>query len=1460
MARTLCVMLPWFRSERITRSLEQPEPELAVVLRRGNTQLVTGVSRSAARVGVREDMTLAAARALLPQLQIIPQNDEAESDALESLAELLYQFTPGIRLARPNALLLDITGTETLHGGEAEIVAKTLVALGSLKYTANVAIADNSTAALTLAPYSEQQITTVGHGDAAFKNTSLPALRLPHRVERMLGDIGIRTVGEVLALPKNGLPQRFGDELVTRLLQLQGQREESFEPWRPTEKIRERLDFTAPTNNYTALLFLLKQAASFISTRLESRSLGARHLDVRMVCTDGDDLNFGFDTARPTMDTKGIETLLLSRFERLDRGDRWFEALHITAPSVEPVTQNQLTLFNRVEYSQSSGELNRLIDELVGRLGNESVSRAIATDHPHPSQSFRYVHYLSKEQSSESEYAGFRPAIVDRKQTIAVQNSFTELPALWDFSHYSGALKVVGHAERITVSEPTDFLTIETPDGATHWVAFTPGCWWLPRAMAEFRSDVAELNQCGITKEQTSAISGKQYSELVCASNFSFLRGASTADQLFETAAELKLHALAVTDWHSFAGIVRAHVASKEHGVKLIVGARIPLRDGPDVCLYAMTRKGYGHLCRLLTLGKRRTVKGDCELYLRDLAEFSKDTQCVVLGADESELGILEALKNIYAERISLGVGRHLQPEDAGRVKQVQALSESAGIPCVAVNDVHWHVEDQKFVQDIQTCIREGVVLGEAPGLLFPNGERRIKHSVEIASLFTTQPEWLSRSVEISNSCTFSLDELSYEYPDEVVPPGMSMQKYLEQETWAGARNRYENGVPEKVEAQLRTELNLIEDLGYAAYFLTVYDIVRFAQGKGILCQGRGSAANSSVCFCLGVTSVDPTRINLLFERFISKERNEPPDIDVDFEHERREEVIQYIYEKYSRERTGIAATTITYRSRSLARDVGKAVGLSDDQVDRLAKNIQWWDTQDQLVELLGEAGLSADDEQVQLALRGMKALRGFPRHLSQHVGGFVITQGRLDELVPIENAAMKDRTVIEWNKDDIDSLGILKVDCLSLGMLTACRKAFDLISSAGGKKHTFVSVFDCDPDGEGTTPEAKAIYGMLHKADAIGTFQVESRAQLSMLPRLKPSKFYDLVVEVAIVRPGPIQGGMVHPYLRRRSGEEAIEYPYEPLRPVLEKTCGVPLFQEQAMAIAVVAAGYTPGEADRLRRDMGSWRRTGVMDGHREKLIRGMRKNGISEDYANRIFEMISGFGEYGFPESHAASFGLITFVSCFLKRFYPAALTAGLINSQPMGFYSKSSLIRDAREHGIRIEPVCINVSDWDCALAGDGYEAASMETPPEAWGEPGPSIRLGIRVVKGVSEQTATAISEARSLSGKIKNVSDLVRRIQPSLSRQRLRHDLHALANADAFASLNISRRQAIWEIRNASADAPGMFKNLDMVEPKVNLPEQSEVEMVTADYHSTGLSLRAHPVSFLREELVEDGVQ
>ena len=914
------------------------------------------------------------------------------------------------------------------------------------------------------------------------------------------------------------------------------------------------------------------------------------------------------------------------------------------------------------------------------------------------------------------------------------------------------------------------------------------------------------------------------YAELQCRTNFSFLEGAAHASELVERAVALEYAALAITDRNSLAGVVRAHAAARDTALKLLIGAEITPVDAPPVLLYAPDVAAYGRLARLITHGRRAAAKGDCILHLADVAAHADGLLAVVsapYGADQA----LHQYRDIFRDRCHLAVSLHRGPDDEARLAQRIQLARRARLPLVATNDVHYHVSERRRLHDVLTAVRHGLTVAELGVHRFANGERHLKSPAEMAALFRACPEAIANGLALASRCHFSLAELKYYYPAEVCPPGLTATEYLEQLTWKGAEKRFPHGVPEKVRELLQGELKLIAELQYESYFLTVWDLMEFARSRGILCQGRGSAANSVVCYCLEITAISPEQIDMLFGRFISQERNEAPDIDVDFEHERREEVLQYIYGKYGRDRAGMTAEVISYRLRSAVRDVGKALGWSLDRVDRLAKTVGHYSDEATLRARIREAGLDPRAPEVVVFLELVTELLGFPRHLSQHVGGFVITRGLLSELVPIENAAMPERTVIQWDKNDLDALGILKVDCLSLGMLTAIRKCFTLVEQHHGATWSLASIPEPDPK----------VYEMICKADTVGVFQIESRAQMAMLPRLKPDCFYDLVIEVAIVRPGPIQGKMVHPYLRRRNGEEPVTYPTPEVQEVLRKTLGVPLFQEQVMKLAMVAAGFTAGEADQLRRAMGAWRRVGVIEQHRQKMRDGMLARGLPVGYADRLFEHISGFGEYGFPESHAASFALLAYASAWLKCHYPAAFTAAILNSQPMGFYAPAQLVRDAREHGIVVQPIDVNHSDYDCTLEADG------------------ALRLGLRLVRGLPQAAAVALMAARARHGAFRSLGDCADCTGVG------RAVLARLADADAFASLGVPRRTALWQALAAS-ETPSLFAGVALPDdPPPALPPLPLKSAIAVDYNTTGLSLKAHPVSLMRPTLDRLGV-
>ncbi len=928
------------------------------------------------------------------------------------------------------------------------------------------------------------------------------------------------------------------------------------------------------------------------------------------------------------------------------------------------------------------------------------------------------------------------------------------------------------------------------------------------------------------------------YAELQVTSNFCFLRGASHPEELVERARELGLAALAVTDRNSFAGLVRAHVKAKELGLRFLPGVRLDLADGPSLLAWPMDKPAYSRLSRLLTLGRRRAAKGSCLLHLADVMAHDEGQVFAVIDPDPTTL---QMLAGRWGDRLYLVATHRLDGGDRDRLAGLATMARATGVRLLATNDVHYHVPGRRPLQDVVTCIREHCTIAAAGGRLFANAERHLKPAAEMARLFADWPEALSSGLEIVDRCTFSMDELAYDYPVEASYDGRTPQEELERLTWAGAVERYGDPVPEKIRRILAHELALIAELSYAPYFLTVHEIVSFARSRAILCQGRGSAANSAVCFVLGITAVDPARIDLLFERFISAERNEPPDIDVDFEHERREEVIQHIYEHYGRDHAALTATVIRYRAKSAMREVGKVMGLSADILDALSKSVWGYGRDGLRLDYVSEAGLDPKDPLVLKTMALAEELIDTPRHLSQHVGGFVIARSPLSDLVPIENAAMADRTVIEWDKDDIDALGMLKIDVLALGMLTCIRKAFDLLRHSYGIRIDLPSV----------PPEDPAVYEMLQDADSVGVFQVESRAQMSMLPRLRPRSFYDLVIEVAIVRPGPIQGDMVHPYLRRREGNEPVEFPSVELEEVLGKTMGVPLFQEQAMQIAIVAAGFTASEADGLRRAMATFKRRGQLDRYQAKLIEGMTARGYDAEFAERCFRQIEGFGYYGFPESHAASFALLVYVSAWLKCHYPDVFCAAILNSQPMGFYAPAQLVRDAVDHGVEVRPVDVNRSFWDSTLEPLARRRGPLKT----------AVRLGFRQIKGLGEAAALRLVTAR-----LKPYSS------PAELQRRAGLDhatLARLAEADAFRSMAMDRRQALWAVQAlpdgelplfaAAEDGPGFpGSNLAPLEhadePWAELPEMGLGEHVIEDYTTLRLSLKAHPMALLRDHL------
>jgi len=922
------------------------------------------------------------------------------------------------------------------------------------------------------------------------------------------------------------------------------------------------------------------------------------------------------------------------------------------------------------------------------------------------------------------------------------------------------------------------------------------------------------------------------YVELQVTTNFSFLRGGSHPNELAEQAAALGYGKIAITDRNTLAGLVRAHIAAKAKGIQIIAGCRLDLLDGPSLLAYPTDKEAYANLSALLTEGNLRAEKGECHLYKKDMYRYAKGILFIAVPPERlNKLFEIDAAfqqhireyKEALGNALYLGANRSYQANDNKKLFRLSQLSKQLQIPLVATNDVHYHHPERRELQDILTCIREKCTIYNAGYKLYQNAERHLKPVKEMQRLFAHYPEALEHTLEIAEACNFSLEELRYVYPEEITSEGRTPLEELTHLTWKGARDFYGEPIPEKVVAAIHHELQFIKEMDYAPYFLTVYDIVRYAREQGILCQGRGSAANSTVCFCLGITSVDPTKFDLLFERFISSARNEPPDIDVDFEHERREEVIQYIYEKYGRDRAAIVATVTQLHQKGAVRDVARAMGMSVDVINRLSASV--WEFTDEWFEgeRISEHGFNSKDPHLIRVLQLTRQYMGFPRQLGQHTGGFVLTNGKISDLCPVLNARMENRTCIEWNKDDIEALGFLKIDVLALGMLTCIRKAFNLLKEHYDKDYTLATIPQDDP----------AVYEMISHADTIGVFQIESRAQQSMLPRLKPKCFYDLVIEVAIVRPGPIQGDMVHPYLRRRNAEEPVEYPSKELEDILSRTLGVPLFQEQAMKIAIVAAGFSPAEADGLRRSMATFKMKGVVSRFEQKLIDGMIKNGYSEDFARRIFKQLEGFGSYGFPESHAASFALLVYVSSWIKCHYADVFACALLNSMPMGFYAPAQIVIDAQKHQVPVRPVDVNHSFWDNTL----------EEPCGRYR----ALRLGFRQVKGVREEEMELLLAARR-SG-YQNLQSV---IDAGVSIAALER----LADADAFRSIGLDRRQALWEI-SALQDRPvGIFQGQDAesVREQIQLPKMTLPEHVVQDYAAMALSLKAHPVSFVRSRL------
>ncbi len=1469
----LGIHLPGFRLERC--GWEPRLPAVLVTTERG-AERVQAASLPAGRAGVRVGMTLAAARALLPEIRVERLDPTGELADLEALCAALGRFTPAARPVPPDCLLLDVG-----PGAMAPIRA----CLAELGHASRMVLAEEGRTALALARHARRdRVVPKGGIAAALAPLPVSALELPEEVLLSLRDVGIRTVEQLASLPTSALVGRYGAAVASAHARARGVAAPSPLPLPPPrEESAFRIDFPDPVDVLEAVLFVLNGLVRDLVGSVDRAGRAVVRVQVRLRLEEGEHV-LPVRLGQPTRGHERLFRLLRARLERVQLGS---PVLGVTLEVLEAVafTPVQPGLLDR---AQAAEPLPELCARLQDVLGAEAVCVPAPVDTWRPEASWVAVPWGQEPPKppptavlpdpaaphEPAEPARPRPAVLlaeptalrvaaapsGRPRALLLEREWTPLDPVEGPERISGDWWQDGGWAR-------DYWRVGLPDGRRAWIyrqasseEATPLAQrWFLHGWLDGTSPVASTpppdppppdppppdppppdpphpdpSVDGTQRREPSSRRAPRptvrYAELVCRSNYSFCEGASFPEELVERAKELGLSALALTDRDGVYGNVRFHRAGG--GIPLLHGSLLTLRAGEERVLdggpawsavaLVQDLEGWATLCRLLTRARGEAVKGRAELPLDAL--LAQNEGLILLARGDWPAEDLARLHEAAGDRLYRAVSRRLA---CGEEARIDGLVRGT-VPCVATNDVLMHAPARARLQDVLACIRMQTTLPAAGTRLQPNAERVLKEPERMARLFRPWPALIARTVEIAERCSFSLRELTYRYPSEVVPDGYTAMEWLRELTRRGVRERYGPRPPEAVSRQIEYELAIVERLNFPAYFLTVHDLVRFARERGILCQGRGSAANSAVCYALGVTAVDPARSSLLFERFISEERGEPPDIDIDFEHERREEVIQYVYEKYGRERAAMVNEVICWRGRMAVRDVGKAVGLGLDQVDRLAKAMDGWGGKPPSEERLREAGLDPADPALALTQSLVGEIQGFPRHTSIHVGGFVISDGPLVDRAPIEPATMEGRTVIQWDKNDVDDLGFVKVDLLSLGMLTAIRKCFTFMRTSHGVHHDLVSVPREDP----------GVYDMLCEADSTGVFQVESRAQQGMLPRLRPRRFYDLVIETAIVRPGPIQGGMVHPYLRRRSGQEEVTYVDERLRPILERTLGVPIFQEQVMAMAVAVGGFTPGEADALRRAMGAWRRRGGLGELGDKLMRGMRANGLPDEYANQIFLQIQGFAEYGFPESHAASFAHLVYVSAWQRCHYPAAFCAALINSQPMGFYAPRSLVADAQRHGVEVREVDVTASDWDCTLEP---------------GEDGPALRLGLRLVKGFPEEVGHAIEAARRGAPFI-DLPDLA--VRAGLDRA----PLLALARAGALDPLLLpdqrGARGAAWAVEGLWS---GLFAHVLRGEGNVALPVASPLDAVQSDYHATGLSVRAHPVGLVRARLDNEGV-
>jgi error-prone DNA polymerase len=1442
---------------------------VVLVANERGAERVFAMSAPVADAGVRRGVTLAAARALVPEILVERLDPTGELADLEQLCEALERFSPAAHVVPPDGVLLEVP---------ARVMPEVRACLTELGHSCRLVHAEEGGAAIALARHAgKDRVITIGGLAAALAPLPVDALGLPEEVRRSLRDVGVRRVEQLAALPLAALVGRFGPALAVAHARARGVEAPAALPVAPPkDETSFTVDFPDPVDQLEAILFVLNGLVRDLTGVLDRTGRAAMRVQVRLRLECGEHL-LPVRLGQPSRGHQRIFRLLRARLERLQL------ASPVVGLALELLEFNLFTPVQPglLDRAQAPEPLPELCARLQDVLGPAAVVTPADHDTWQPEAAWRPIPWgqpVPKPPTNTGEpdpaaphepldLRRVRPAVLlsvplalrvaaapsGRPRALLLERVWTPLDGVEGPERLSGERWSEGGWAR-------DYWRATLPDGRRAWIyrESLPGDaepaasrWFLhgwfdggdsaggPAVLAgdppPADSGAAGTFVGGQVVPQREPTRGRRvvplrYAELVCRSNYSFCEGASFPEELVERAQGLGLAGLALTDRDGVYGNVRFHRAAGSlrvvHGslLTLRAGHERVLDGGPAWSAVALVQdlRGWASLCRLLTIARGEAIKGRGELPMEALLEQNEGLILLARGDWPGEA--LVRMQEAAGDRLYRAVSRRLAQGEEERITWLTRGS----VPCVATNDVLMHTPERARLQDVLACIRLQTTLQEAGRRLQPNAERVLKAPERMARLFRPWPALLDRTVEILERCTFSMSELTYRYPREVVPDGYSAMEWLRELTRRGVRERYGPHPPDAVIRQVEYELAIVDRLDFPAYFLTVHDLVRFARERGILCQGRGSAANSAVCYALGVTAVDPARSSLLFERFISEERGEPPDIDIDFEHERREEVLQYVYEKYGRERAAMVNEVICWRGRMAVRDVGKAVGLGLDQVDRLAKAMDGWGGKPPSVERIREAGLDPDDPGLALTQELVGQIQGFPRHTSIHVGGFVISDGPLIDRAPVEPATMAGRTVIQWDKNDVDDLGFVKVDLLSLGMLTAIRKCFGLMRTAHGVHHDLASVPREDP----------AVYDMLCEADSTGVFQVESRAQQGMLPRLRPRKFYDLVIETAIVRPGPIQGGMVHPYLRRRSGQDPVTYVDDRLRPILERTLGVPIFQEQVMAMAVAVGGFTPGEADALRRAMGAWRRKGGLGELGERLMQGMRDNGLPEDYAMQIFQQIQGFAEYGFPESHAASFAHLVYVSAWQRCHYPAAFCAALLNSQPMGFYAPRSLVADAQRHGVEVRGIDVTCSDWDCTL------------------EPGPdgaALRLGMRLVKGLKEEDARAIESARRVSP-FRDLPDLAVRSgvdKAALSGLARARALDPLLPADACGA-----RGAAWAVEGLWG---GLFARLGREDDGVVLPEESPLDRVQADYDATGLSVDTHPVGLARARLDRDGV-